>query len=217
MLLIEEREKIVEYGRKLIGSNLTKGTGGNLSIYNREKDLIVITPSVKDYMKIKPKNVLVLNMNGEVIDGEGIPSSEFQLHRIFYDNRDDIDALIHSHSRYATTLACLNWNLPAIHYMVALAGMDVRCAKYASYGTKDLALNAYEAMVDRKAVLLANHGLLAGDSTIEKAFNIAEEIEYCSELYYRAKSVGEPIIINRDEMVKMIDSVRNYGQVKKVD
>ena len=214
MLLIDEREKIVEYGRKLIGSNLTKGTGGNLSIYNREKELIVITPSVKDYMKIKPKDVLVLNMNGEVVDGEGIPSSEFQLHRIFYDNRDDIDALIHSHSRYATTLACLNWNLPAIHYMVALAGMDVRCAKYASYGTKELALNAYEAMVDRKAVLLANHGLLAGDVTIEKAFNIAEEIEYCSELYYRAKSVGEPIIINRDEMVKMIDSVRNYGQVK---
>lgn len=214
MLLIDEREKIVEYGRKLIDSNLTKGTGGNLSIYNREKELIVITPSVKDYMKIKPKDILVLNMNGEVIDGDGIPSSEFQLHRIFYDNRDDIDALIHSHSRYATTLACLNWNLPAIHYMVALAGMDVRCAKYASYGTKDLALNAYEAMIDRKAVLLANHGLLAGDNIIEKAFNIAEEIEYCSELYYRAKSVGEPIIINRDEMVKMIDSVRNYGQVK---
>lgn len=215
MLLFEEREKIVEYGKKLIRSNLTKGTGGNLSIYNREKELIAITPSGKEYEDIKPKDILVLNMNGEIIEGEGVPSSEFQLHRIFYDNRDDINAIVHSHSRFATTLACLNWNLPAIHYMVALAGMDVRCAKYASYGTKELALNAYEAMVDRKAVLLANHGLLAGDITIEKAFNIAEEIEYCSELYYRAKSVGDPIIINRDEMVKMIDSVRNYSQVKE--
>ena len=216
MLLLNEREKIVEFGKKLIRANLTKGTGGNLSIYNREKELIVITPSGKAYEMLEPKDILVLNIKGEIIDGEGIPSSEFQLHRIFYENRQDINAMVHSHSPYATTIACLNWSLPAIHYMVALAGVDVRCAKYATYGTKELALNAYEAMADRKAVLLANHGLIAGDINIEKAFEIAEEIEYCSELYYRAKAIGDPIILSREEMVKMVDRFRNYSQVNNV-
>ena len=216
MLLLNEREKIVEFGKKLIRANLTKGTGGNLSIYDRERELIVITPSSKAYEMLEPKDILVLNIKGEIIDGDGIPSSEFQLHRIFYENRQDINAIVHSHSPYATTLACLNWSLPAVHYMVALAGVDVRCAKYATYGTKELALNAYEAMADRKAVLLANHGLIAGDINIEKAFNIAEEIEYCSELYYRAKSIGDPIILNREEMVKMVDRFRNYSQVNNV-
>ena len=83
MLLLNEREKIVEFGKKLIRANLTKGTGGNLSIYNREKELIVITPSGKAYEMLEPKDILVLNIKGEIIDGEGIPSSEFQLHRIF--------------------------------------------------------------------------------------------------------------------------------------
>lgn len=215
MLLIEEREKIVEFGIKLIDGNLTKGTGGNLSIYNREKGLIAISPSGIDYHKIKPKDVVVLDLNSKVVDGDKTPSSEFQLHKIFYENRDDISAMVHTHSRYATTLACLNVGLPAVHYMVAVAGLDVRCAKYATFGTKELALNAYESMIDRKAVLLANHGLLAGDISIEEAFNISMEIEYCAELYYRAKSIGEPTIINKEEMVRMIEKFKTYGQVKK--
>lgn len=211
MLLREEREKIIEYGIKMINSGLAKDTSGNLSIYNREKQLMAISPSGVDYLKIEPSNIMIINMIGEIIDGDKTPSSELHLHKIFYENRKDISAMVHTHSTYATTLSCLNWNLPATHYMIAVAGPDIRCAKYATFGTPELAQNAYEAMLDRKAVLLANHGLLTGADTLEKAFNIAEEIEYCAELYHRAKSIGEPIIIDKNEMERIIKRFKTYG------
>lgn len=215
LLLKSEREQIVEYGKKLIISNLTKGTGGNLSVFNRNKKLMAISPSGIDYFKIKPEDVVILDLNGNKIDGDKEPSSEYEMHRIFYANRKDLDAIIHTHTMYATTIACLNWELPPVHYMVALAGLNVRCAKYATYGTKELAENAFEAMKDRKAVLLANHGLLAGAKDLANAFNITEEIEYCAELYYRTKSIGEPVILSEEEMKLMIDKFKTYGQVKK--
>ena len=212
MLMEEERKLIVEYGKKLITSGLTKGTGGNLSIYNREEGLMAISPSGIDYFEIKPENVAILNIRGEQIDGDKKPSSEVELHRIFYERRTDIDAIIHTHTIYATTIACLNWNLPPVHYMVALAGLDVRCAKYATFGTKELAENAFEAMKDRKAVLLANHGMLAGGKDLGEAFNTTEEIEYCAELYYRTKSIGEPVILSEEEMRLMLEKFKTYGQ-----
>lgn len=215
MLLEKERREIVEYGKILVNSKLTKGTGGNLSVFNREKGLMAISPSGIDYFKIKPEDVVVLDLKGNKIDGYKEPSSEYYMHRIFYENRKDIDAIIHTHTIYATTIACLNWELPPVHYMVALAGLNVRCAKYATYGTKELAENAYEAMKDRKAVLLANHGLLAGAKDLANAFNITEEIEYCAELYYRTKSIGEPIILSEKEMKLMLEKFKTYGQVKK--
>jgi len=211
----EERELIVEYGKKLSEVGLTKGTGGNLSIYNREKGLMAISPTGIDYFKTKPEDVVILNINGEQIDGDRKPSSEVEMHRVFYERRTDIDAIIHTHTMYATTLACLNWSLPPVHYMVALAGVDVRCAKYATYGTKELAENAFEAMKDRKAVLLANHGLLAGANDLLNAFNITEEIEYCAELYYRTKGIGEPTILPEEEMTLMLDKFKTYGQRKE--
>lgn len=215
MILSEEREEIVEYGKKLITSNLTKGTGGNLSIFNREKNLVAISPSGIDYFKIKPEDVVVLDLDGNIIDGDKKPSSELEMHLIFYRNRRDIDAIIHTHTVFATTLSCLNISLPPAHYMVALAGLDVRCAKYATYGTRELAEHAFEAMKDRYAVLLANHGLLAGSKDLANAFNITEEIEYCSEIYYRAKSIGEPVILPEEEMRIMIKKFETYAQVKK--
>lgn len=215
MLMIDERTEIVEYGKRLVTSGLTKGTGGNLSIYNREKRLFCISPTGIDYFDIKPEDVVVMDLEGKIIEGDKKPSSEVEMHRIFYANREDIDAIIHTHTMYSTTLACLNWSLPPVHYMVALAGLDVRCAKYATYGTKELAENAFEAMRDRYAVLLANHGLLAGAKDLANAFNITEEIEYCAELYYRTKSIGEPIILPEEEMVLMLEKFKTYGQVKK--
>jgi len=212
LLLELERSQIVEYGKKLITSGLTKGTGGNISIYNREQGLLAISPSGMDYYSIAADNVVVLELNGKQIEGDGKPSSELLMHTIFYRNREDINALVHTHSTFATTLAALNWELPAVSYLVAYAGPDVRCAKYASFGTEELAENAFIAMQDRKAVLLANHGLLAGAADIENAFNIAEEIEFCAEIYYRAKGIGEPVILPTDEMMAMIEKFKTYGQ-----
>lgn len=211
MLMKKQREEIVEYGKKLVKSGLTKGTGGNLSIFDRETGLIAISPSGIDYFQTRPEDVVILNIHGEKVDGDRSPSSEFELHRIFYQRRTDIDAIIHAHTMYATTIACLNWNLPPVHYMIALAGKDVRCAKYATFGTDELAENAFEAMIDRKAVLLANHGLLAGGKDLLNAFNITEEIEYCAEIYYRTKCIGEPVILPDEEMSLMLEKFKTYG------
>lgn len=215
MILLKERQEVVEYGKKLIESKLTKGTGGNLSIYNRKEGLMAISPSGIDYFEIKPEDVVVLDLDGNIADGDKKPSSELDMHRIFYRNREDIDAIIHTHTIFATTLSCLNISLPPVHYLVAFAGLNVRCAKYATFGTEELAKNALEAMEDRYAVLLANHGLLAGAKDLANAFNITEEIEYCAELYYRAKSIGEPVILPEEEMKLMLEKFKTYGQVKK--
>lgn len=212
MLMKEERKQIVEYGKRLISSGLTKGTGGNLSIYNREKQLMAISPSGIDYFQTKPEDVVILNLKGEIVDGDKKTSSELEMHRIFYEKRKDIDAIIHTHTMYATTLSCLRWKLPAVHYLLASAGKDIRCAEYATFGTDKLANNAFEAMQDRKAVLLANHGLLAGSNDLADAFAITEDIEYCAEIYYRAKSIGEPVILDDEEMNLMVDRFKNYGQ-----
>ncbi len=208
----EEREVIVDYGKRLLAAGLTKGTGGNLSIYNRDLTLMAISPSGIDYLAIQPRDVVILNLHGEIVDGDKKPSSELEMHRIFYERRGDIAAIIHTHTVYATTLAVLNWPLPPVHYLVALAGPDVLCAEYATFGSRELAANAYKAMEGRKAVLLANHGLLAGGKDLAEAFNISEEIEYCAELYWRAKSIGEPIILPEEEMDLMKEKFRAYGQ-----
>lgn len=214
MLLEKERKLIVEYGKKLITNGLTKGTGGNLSIYNKEEGLMAISPSGIDYFETLPEDVVVMDLNGNIVDGDRKPSSEYDMHRIFYMKRDDIRAVVHTHSVYSTTLATLRWTLPASSYLVAFSGLNVRCAEYASFGTMELAENAFEAMKDRYAVFLANHGLVTGAQDLPNAFAKAEQIELCAEVYYRAKSIGEPVILSEEEMKKMIEKFNTYGQVK---
>ncbi len=213
MLMQDEREAIVEYSIKLIEHGLTKGTGGNISIFNRQEKIMAISPSGLDYYKTKPEDVVVLDLEGNRVEGSRKPSSEYNLHRIFYLRRDDCNSVVHCHSMFSGVLACLHWTIPASHYMIALAGKDVRCAKYATFGTQELAENAFEAMKDRNAVLLGNHGLLAVSTDLPNAFNTAEEIEFCAEMYYRAKCVGEPFILPDDEMALMAEKFNKYGQV----
>ncbi|OQR54552.1 L-fuculose-phosphate aldolase [Bacillus sp. CDB3] len=212
MLLQNEREEIVAYGKKMISSGLTKGTGGNISIFNREQGLVAISPSGLDYYETKPEDVVILNLDGEVIEGERKPSSELDMHLIYYRNREDINALVHTHSPYAKTIASLGWELPAVSYLIAFAGPNVRCAPYETFGTKQLAEAAFEGMIDRRAVLLANHGLMAGANNIKMAFTIAEEIEFCAQIYYQTKSVGEPNLLPEDEMENLAKKFEGYGQ-----
>lgn len=217
MLMKKEREELIKYGKKLVDENLTKGTGGNLSVFDRENKRMAITPSGIDFYDIEPEDIVIMDLEGNIIEGERKYSSEWVMHKIFYENRTDLDAIIHAHTTYATVLATLRWTLPASHYMIALAGPDVRCAEYATYGTPELAENAYEAMKNRKAVLLANHGILSGANDLANAFNIIEEIEYVSDIYIRAKSIGEPVILSDDEMELMEKKFKTYGQVKTKD
>ena len=214
MLMQSAREEISEYGKKLITSGLTKGTGGNLSVCDREKGLMAITPSGIDYFEIKPEQIVVIDVQtGEIVEGDAVPSSECDMHRIFYKYRDDLDAIIHTHTTFVATVACCNEDLPAIHYLLAGAGgPNVRCAEYATYGTVKLAKNAFEAMKDRKAVILANHGLLAGGKNLAQAFGLTGTVEFCCELYYRARSMGTPSILSDDEMWNMVERFKDYGK-----
>ena len=214
MLMEKERQDIITYCEKMIPSGLTKGTGGNISCFNRELGLIAISPSGIDYDQLTIEDVPIVDLNMNIVDGDKKPSSELSMHTIFYRKRDDLNALVHTHSPFAKTIATLRWDLPAVSYLVAFAGEDVRCAEYATFGTEQLAENAFEAMIDRKAVLLANHGLLAGANNLTNAFNIAEEIEFCCEIYYRAKSIGDPIILDSGEMKIMAEKFKSYGQKK---
>ncbi len=215
MLLLKERVEVVEYCKKMINAGLTKGTGGNISIFNREKGLYAISPSGMDYYSMQPEDVVVMNLQDEVVDGTRRPSSEWELHSIFYKNREDIDAVVHTHSTYCAVLATNREELPPSSYLVAFAGPNVRCAPYASFGTPALAKNAYDYMVDRKAVLLANHGLVAGGSSILKAFQVAEEIEFCAEVYVKARSIGTPVLLSEEEMEYMLVRFQDYGQKEK--
>jgi len=213
MLLEQERKDVVEYCNKMINTGLTKGTGGNISIFQPEKKLVAISPSGIEYNQLQPSDVTVVDLDGNIVDGDKKPSSEIAMHLIYYNRREDIQAVVHTHSTFAKTISSLRMDLPAVSYLVAHAGINVRCAEYASFGTEKLAENAYKAMEDRKAVLLANHGLLSGAMDIKNAFNIAEEIEFCSEVYYRAKSIGDPVILDDAEMNKMLDKFKTYGQL----
>lgn len=213
MMLQKERENIVKYGKKMIAAGLTKGTGGNLSLYIPEEKKMVITPSGVEYEALRPEDILVMDLNGNILEGELKPSSEYGMHRIFYKNRTDIRAVIHVHSTFSTTIATLGWKIPAMHYLIAVGGgKDIPIAPYHTFGTEELAEAAYEAMKGRFGVLLSNHGLLTGGNSLESAFSKAEEIEFCAEVYYRTKVLGEPKLLSDEEMERMVWRFGSYGQ-----
>lgn len=213
MILEQERNDVVKYGKKLITSGLTTGTGGNISIFNRDEKLFAISPSGMDYDETTPEDAVVMDLDGNVVDGKRRPSSEKDLHRIFYMNRNDIDAVVHTHSTYCTVLATLREPLPASSYLVAFGGPEIRCGGYASYGTPELARLTFDAMKDHQAALMANHGMVAGGKTIASAFTVAEQIEQCAKVYVIARAIGKPVILDDDEMQRMMVKFRDdYGQ-----
>lgn len=217
LLLNEERQLVADYGRQLLADGLTRGSSGNISIYRPDKGLFAISPTGVPYKDVRAEDVVILDLEGHIVDGHLKPSSEHELHRIFYRERDDIQAVVHTHSPACAAYSCLRKTLPPFHYMIAVAGPDVRCSEYASYGTPELAQNAFEAMKDRKAVLLANHGLVAGGASIAEAYNVAAEIEYMCMIYSISKTYeAEPVILDQTEMDAMAERFKTYGQPQKL-
>lgn len=214
MRLKEERQLIVEYGRKLITSNLTTGSGGNLSIFNRQENLVAIKPSGMDYMVMKPDDVVVVTPDGTIVEGTKTPSSEIRFHLALLNKRGDINAVVHTHQVYATTIACMNWELPAVHYLVGFSGNKVPLAKYATFGSQELSDNIIAAIGNYNACLMANHGIVAVGATIDSAFSTAEELELVSRLYYQTKCIGEPAILSDEEMKTIGEKFKTYGQRK---
>ena len=215
MLLQNIRKELVEYGKRLVDTELTSGTGGNLSYFDSETGYMAITPSGLDFYKTKEEDIVILALDGTVIEGNRTPSSEWVMHKRIYETRTGINAIIHGHTIYASVLACLREELPATHYMIAVAGETVRVADYASFGSKELAENAAKGMEDRNAVLLANHGIIGGSNNLRNAFNVIEEVEYCAKIYVIAKSIGNPIVLPEKEMKFMSEKFKSYGQPKE--
>jgi L-fuculose-phosphate aldolase len=212
MLLTSERDEIVRFGKRLLAAGLTTGTGGNLSVLNRRDGLIAISPSGIEYEEMTPADVPVVDVAGMTVEGIRKPSSELDFHLALYRKRPDIQALVHTHSVYATTMACLNWEIPAVHYLVAFSGLKVPLAPYATFGTPQLAANVAESIGDFNAVLLANHGLVTVGPNLATAFAVAEEIELVARVYYQAKCIGEPVILPDGEMSRVVKKFAVYGR-----
>lgn len=212
MLLEPERSLLVEYGMRMVQAGLTTGTGGNLSLIRREEALLAVTPTGIAYDRLTPGDVVVLTLEGAVVDGNRKPTSELGFHQALYRARPDAGAVVHTHSPYATTMACLGWEIPAVHYLVGFSGRKVPLAPYATFGTPELAENVVAAIDGYNAVLLANHGLVTVGADLPTAFAAAEEIEFVARIYYQTRSVGTPRILPDEEMARVIEKFRTYGQ-----
>jgi len=187
MILQAQREEIAIYGKKMLTESLVKGTGGNISICSREDGLMAISPSGKDYLTITAEDVVVTDLDGNIVEGNLKPSSEYRMHAVFYKKRDDVNSVVHTHSTHAATLSCMRMDLPPIYYLQIIAGMGpIHCSKYALTGSEELAEYAYEAMGQQNGALLANHGVITAAVNLKIAYYMAEQIEFASELFLKS-------------------------------
>jgi L-fuculose-phosphate aldolase len=205
------REEVVAAARGLKARCLTAGRSGNVS--GRLGDGFVVTPSGVPYEAMEPDHMVHVDAAGNPAVGALVPSSEWQLHREIYRARPDVKAIVHAHPRFSTALACARREIPAFHYMVAIAGgRSIRCAPYATFGSLELAKVAVEALRDRRACLLANHGSVAVNATPARALDLIEEVEWLAAQYLAALTAGPPTILWDAEMDRVIEKFRTYGQ-----
>ena len=194
----ELRHQLLQTSQRLVELDLNRGTSGNASV--RDGDGMLITPSALPASAMAPASMVRMDFEGKVLAG-GKPSSEWRIHRDILAARPEIGAVIHTHSTFATTLACLRREVPAVHYMIAAAGGDsIRCAPYSVFGEQTLSDHALEALRDHKACLLANHGMIALGSDLDDALAVAVEVESICEIYWRALQAGEPHILTAQQM-----------------
>ena len=212
MILEKERQSITETGKRMIIARLTTGTGGNLSIFNREEGLIAIKPSGVPYQTMQAEDVVILKPTGEQVDGKLKPSSETKFHLAIYQARPDVNAILHSHQVHATTIACMGIELPAVHYLIGWCGDKVPLAPYATFGTQALSKNILSVLGDYRACLLENHGLITLGTDLNQAFDIAEELELVAQIYIQAKAMGEPKLLNQDQMAEVLEKFKTYGK-----
>ena len=190
---------------------INQGTSGNLSI--RYKNSFLITPSSISYNDMTPEDIVEMDWEGRFIGKQ--PSSEWRFHRDILKSRNDINVVLHCHSINATSLSCHNRNIPAFHYIVGLAGgNNIRCAKYATFGTQELSDNALIAIKDRLACLLGHHGMICLGKTLKQALMLGCEVEAMSKMYIKALSIGNTDILSEEEMVKVVKQMErmSYGK-----
>jgi L-fuculose-phosphate aldolase len=217
------REDIVQACRGMISAGLTRGTSGNVSA--RAADGMIITPSAVPFDELEPEQLLFVPLALDTVDPDTVEfdtasglrfSTEWRLHAAILRARPEIGAVLHAHPPYGTALACLRRDIPAFHYMIAVAGgADIRCADYATFGTPDLAACAVAALVDRTACLLANHGTVALGDTPAHALDRAIEVEALAEMYCHALAAGEPVLLGDAEIAAVMQAFRGYGRARR--
>lgn len=208
----ELRCELIDTALAMNAAGINSGTSGNLSV--REGEGMLITPSGMAYESLEADDIVFVDGQGKS-EGPRAPSSEWRFHLDLYRQRDDLDAIVHVHPVHCAALACLGRGIPAFHYMVAAAGgNDIRCAGYATFGTQALSDRVIEAMRARKACLMANHGLLAAGTSLDAALALAIEVEHLAETYLAALAVGEPLILDNEEMARVLEKFRHYGPAR---
>ena len=211
MTEIERREALVMHYRQLIDSGLGTGSSGNLSL--RVSGGMLITPTGIPAEHLCPEQLVSVSLEGNVADGQLLPSSEWHMHAAVYRDRPEIQAVVHCHSRYATILACAHRPIPAIHYMIAVTESDsVPVAPYATFGTTALAESVVTALRGRLASLLANHGQLAIGRNLDQAMRVAEEVEELAAIYWGSLAIGEGEVLGTEQMGEVLTAFSSYGQ-----
>ena len=203
------RSEIIKYSKMLNSKNLSALRSGNIS--SRYKDGFLITPSGKKYSSLKKNDIVFVSLDGYFDKKKGIPSSEWKFHQDIYRNKKEAKAIVHAHSACATAVSTHKRGIPSFHYMVAMAGgHDIKCAKYATFGTRELSKNILKALKGRKACLISNHGQIAFEESLSKAFELAEEVENISLQYITSLKLGKPKILSINEMKKVLSKAKNY-------
>ncbi len=212
------KREVIKYAKKLNDTNLSPLRSGNVSVRTdlSGKEGFLITPSGIKYNDLQEDEIVFLEMDEKkneqkILDNGLNPSSEWKFHQDIYINKPDAIAIVHAHSPYATAVSAHRKNIPAFHYMVALAGGDdIKCADYATFGTKQLSKNIIQALNERKGCLMSNHGQVAFGKNLEQAFELAEEIENICHQYINTIKLGNPKILSFEEMSKILEKTKNY-------
>jgi L-fuculose-phosphate aldolase len=203
------RLAIIATARQMNALGINRGKSGNVSARIEDGGFLV-TPSALPYDETDAEDIVRIDVEGKAT-GRRRPSSEWRFHHDIYAARPEVNAIVHTHSPFATTLACLDRGIPAFHYMIAMAGgNDIRCAPYATFGTQELSDHAVKALEGRKACLLAHHGQIATAESLKSALALAVEVETLAEMYWRALQIGEPGILDEREMRTVLEKFTTY-------
>ena len=212
--LMNTRIKVLEKGKEILATNLTVGTWGNISCRVPGEEYIAITPSGMNYNLLEPEDIVILDFNGNIMTGTRKPSIEVPLHLAVYKARDDVGAIIHTHSPYATTMATARKEIPgAVEDLVQIVGGSVRVNEYALPGTEQLGISTVKALQGRNAVLLANHGMLGVGRDLEEALKVCQVVEKSAQITLLAQLMGGVVELSQDDICGMRNFyLDSYGQ-----
>lgn len=209
MAASDPRQAIIDTCLAMNRTGINQGMAGNVSL--RAGDDVLITPSGVPYETMHRGRIVRMNPAGDY-NGPYRPSSEWRMHLDIYRSHPEAGAVVHAHPAYCTALACLHRGIPSFHYMVAVAGgRDIRCSKYATFGTEALSRTMLAALDGRKACLLGNHGMICYERNLDRALRLAVEVESLARQYWLASQAGEPKLIDDEEMERVLALFADYG------